>query len=96
MLTQINYYSNAMNSSMNLESIVKQKIEEVTGNALSDIHPDADLVEDLGISSGEMLKIVKKIEFALEIELTTAARSEVLDAVTVRDLVEIIEEEYEY
>ena len=96
MLAPHQHQANQQNSSSSVDHLVRQTIEEVTGNALSDVLPGADLVEDLGISGTEMLKIMKKIEFTLDLEFPTHVKSELLGSVTVQDLVEIIAEEYEY
>lgn len=80
-----------------VEQVIKKTIEEVTGNGINDIRPEADLVEDLGISSGELLKIVKTIETKLGIVLSADAKHEVFDmAESVQQLTDIVSEEYEF
>lgn len=80
-----------------VDQIIRKTIEEVTGNGFNEIRPESDLVEDLGISSGELLNIVKKVQTKLEIELSTDAKHELFDeAQSVQDLVNIFAEEYEF
>lgn len=80
-----------------VEKTVKKIIEEVTGNSTADIRHEADLVDDLGITFSELTKIIIKIQHELEIALTESAKREILDeAESVRDLMEIVEEEYEF
>lgn len=80
-----------------VDSVVRKTIEEITGNMFADIHADADLVEDLGISRAELVKIMRRVQDVLEIELSAEAKKEILeDAEQVSDLVEVIEEEYEF
>lgn len=85
------------NGDSQIDQVVKKTIEEVTGNGFNDIHPEADLVEDLGISNAELLNIMKKIQVRLEIELSPEARQELFEeAESVQDLVDIFAEEYEF
>lgn len=82
-------------SDIQIDDIVKKTIEEVTGHPAREISMESDLEEDLGISVVELLNIVRKIQFELQIELAPEAKEELLEvAQSVQDLVEIIEEEY--
>jgi acyl carrier protein len=95
MLAQTHMHST--NTDSQIDQVVKKTIEEVTGNGFNDIHPEADLVEDLGISNSELLNIMKKIQVKLEIELSPEAKQELFeDAECVQDLVDIFAEEYEF
>lgn len=95
MLAQTNTNQNMQDAS--IDQVVKKTIEEVTGNGISDIRAESDLIEDLGISNAELLNIVKKIQNKLEIELSTEAKQELFEeAEVVQDVVDIIAEEYEF
>ena len=86
---------NQQSSSVDL--IVRKAIESVTGNSFHDIRPDVDLADDLGISLSELSKIMIKAQDDLEISLTDSAKREIREeAESVRDLIEIFEEEYEF
>lgn len=86
-----------MSHTQAVDAVIYQTIEEVTGNPLSDIRVDADLVEDLGVSAGELAKIINKVQHKLDFVITEDAKLELYDnAETVGDLVDIIEEEYEF
>lgn len=79
-----------------VQTTLKQVIEEVTGNVANDIHDDADLVEDLGISRIELSKILSTSSNKLEIVLSDYARQELMRSETVGDLIDILQEEYEF
>ncbi len=80
-----------------VDSILRKSIEEITGNVITDIRPEADLVEDLGISRAELIKIMRRVQDVLEIELSSEAKKEILeDAESVTDVVAVISEEYEF
>lgn len=80
-----------------VEYVVRRMIEEVTGNSFADAQLSAELENDLSVSPAELIKIVKKVEEKLDIVLTALSREEILkNADTVHDIVEIVEEEYEY
>ena len=79
------------------DQVIKKTIEEVTGNSATDIKPDSDLVEDLGISNEEMLNIIKRVQLKLQIELSSEAKKELMrEAQSVQDLIDIVQEEYEF
>lgn len=79
-----------------VDQIVKKNIELVTGNGFSDIRPESDLIEDLGISTSELHAIINKIQSDLQIDLSSQAKSEVMYAESVQDLLDIIQEEYAF
>lgn len=79
-----------------VELTLRHIIEEITGNNPNDIHLHADLVEDLGISQIELLKIINAAQTKLEISFGEKTKQELLASDTVGDMVEIFEEEYEY
>ena len=80
-----------------VDTLVRKTIEEITGNIFADIRSESDLVEDLGISRAELVKIMRRIQDSLEIELSAEAKKEILEeAENVSDVVDVIAEEYEY
>ncbi len=88
---------NLMHTEVDLNVVVRQTIEEITGNLYKDIRPDSDLIEDLGTTRTELVKIITSVQNKLEISLSEQAKREILeDAQDVSDLVTIIEEEYEF
>lgn len=88
---------NPKSHQVNLDLMVKQTIEEVTGNQLKDIRHDSDLIEDLGITRAELAKIITTTQDKLEIFLSENAKREILEEVQdVSDLIAIFEEEYEF
>lgn len=68
-------------------------LAEVTGNEAGDIHPDSDLVEDLGATEQDIVRIVKRVNSEFEINLKPPA---VLDEVeTVEHLLTMVIDEAE-
>lgn len=90
-------HANSTNQSNSVDTLVRKTIEEITGNVITDIRSESDLVEDLGISTAELVKIMRRIQDSLEIELSPEAKKEILEeAENVADVVDVIAEEYEY
>ena len=93
----MNTTNTQVNSSNAVDTLIRKTIEEVTGNLLVDIRAESDLVEDLGISRAELIKIMRKVQDELEIELSPEAKKEILDdAESVADVVDVVAEEYEF
>jgi acyl carrier protein len=82
---------------VHVDEVVRKTIEEITGNSLKDISAESHLEDDLGISTSELMNIINKIQMKLEFELSGRARAEILsEAEYVQDMIEIINEEYEF
>lgn len=87
---------NTPQSDQSLDLIIRQTIEEVTGNLIKDIRLESDLVEDLGMTRSELSNMIVKVEQKLELSLSDDAKREILSAEFVEDVVEIVQDEYEF
>lgn len=71
---------------------VQQVIADVTGNDLVEIHPQAELEEELGVTPVDLGRIVAELNNTLGLELDIRA-IEAEDITTVQELTIIVTEE---
>jgi len=71
---------------------VQQVIAEVTGNDIAEVHPDAELEEELGVTPIDLSRIILELNKTFGIVLNTKEIEE-QEVATVRELAVIVSEE---
>jgi acyl carrier protein len=71
---------------------VQQIVAEVTGNEIADVHPDAELEEELGVTPLDMNRIILELNKTFGVILNTKEIEE-QEVTTVRELAVILAEE---
>lgn len=84
-----------MSEAISSESVlltVQQVIADVTGNDIAEVHPDAELEEELGVTPIDFSRIILELNKTFSIVLNTEEIEE-QEVSTVRELAVIVSEE---
>lgn len=75
-----------------VQEIVRQVIADVTGNDIAEVHPQAELEDELGVTPVDLGRIIVELNKELDIQLS-ARDVEAEEVTTVQELTVIVSEE---